>query len=217
MNSKNKKILVGLILIVIVIICMLGIILLKSSESTKNINAEINKIVEETNWPIDSVPIFYHDGIIVETPTEGNWSISFDSGIDYQELRKYLLELEDEDFSPDKSTGSKSPRLLYTSLSENGAKDIYWQGNKDDYTIRVYWALEGAVDKFNIPYSYNFNLILTKKIENNIAEISKDNEMKEEIENISGDLSGDLSGDELLEVSGDTIEKFSGNLSGDEF
>lgn len=216
MNSKSKKILAGLILMTVIIVCLLGIILLKRIESNKNTNDIITQIVEETNWPIDSVPIFYHDGISVETPAEGNWSISFDSGIDYQELREYLLELEAEDFLPDKSTGSQNPRLLYTSLSENAAKDIYWQGNKEEYIIRVFWALEGAVDEFNIPYSYNFDLILTKKLEDSKAEISSD-DTKQNYENDFKNISGDISGDISRYISGDSSGDISNDISKDEF
>ncbi|MBQ8299394.1 MAG: hypothetical protein IJX99_05980 [Clostridia bacterium] len=208
MNSKGKKILVVLVLIIIIVVCLLGIILLKKIESNESINDIIAQIVEETNWPIEDVPIFYHNDVIVEKPSEGNWSISFDSGIDYQELREYLLELEDEDFSPDKSTGSQSPRLLYTSLGENSAKDIYWQGNKESYTIRVHWALEGATDEFNVPYSYNFDLNLTKKIEDSKMEIPSD-DTKQTDENDFVELSGDISGDISGDVSGDVLDNTS--------
>lgn len=215
MYSNNKKILAFLVLITIIVVCLLGIILLGGIENTKSTNEIIDKIVEESSWPIEDVPIFYHEGMEIEKDKSGIWYISVDSGVMYQDVRNYLIKLYEEGFEANKKTGSQNPKLLRTSLSENSGYNLFWQGDKlEEYTIRTYWAKDGAVDEFNVPYGYNFKLILNKNIRTNELSGDVDNlDIKESdgdivvedegIDEISGEVSEDMT---MIDNSGEILE-----------
>lgn len=205
MNIEVRKLKVILILLIVVIISLLSILVLLSQKQNSEYMQLATKAVEGTKWPLEEVPLLVKEGITVKDLGEYTCQANVESGVTYEEVREYLIELYDDGFDPNSDYGSDNPKRLISSIEGTDITEITWIAQKDNYYVTVLWALEGAVNESNIPYEYNFDMNLfmsPSSTNNNQNEVIADellNEDEEHSGNIesSGEvnfLSGEQSG-----------------------
>ena len=155
-----KKLKIILFLLVVVIICFIGIIFISSKRNLQSSNSIFAKAVEGTKWPSGDIPLISKEGLYVEDFGEYTCQATIDSGVTYEEFRKYLIELYELGFRSTEEYGTENPNRLVESVIGTGITELTWIAEKDNYFITVLWAQEGAVNEFDIPYEYNFDMNL---------------------------------------------------------
>ena len=195
MNPKKSKAI--LVLLMIVIVSLVSINLLVSHRNNSRSNALIASAIEGTRWPIQDVPLLAKEGLKVEDYGEYNCQVSIPSGVTYDDIRGYLIQLYKGGFEPYEEYGSQNPNRLMPSSSAEHINEITWIAEKDNYYLMVMWAKEGATDELDMPYEYNLDMNLF--INPGITNFSWDEE--EETENnaidfgIIGSGESELSGE----------------------
>ena len=193
-------------LLIIVIIAFIGIRALNDMKKRIDINDTILKAVENTNWPVNDVPLISKENMVVNNLGEYNCEVNIPSGVTYDELRKYLIKLYDVGFIPYEELGSLDPNKMVPTSSAESVTEVSWIGQKDNYTINVLWAKDGAVDEFGIEYGFNLNINLFINPGN--TDFSKQDDIEIDNQNIESLEENNNSGE--LEVSGDVSEIISG-------
>lgn len=205
MNKDNiRKAQLFLILVAVVVVCITIILLLNSISIKQNENVMIEDALKSSAiWPND-VPILAKAGLVITDYGDNLTEETIDSGVTYSEFREYLIKLYKSGFEPDTNFDSSDPRRLNSSLDGLGISSVIWVGNKGDYNIAVYWAEEGAVNSYGMPYYYNFMATLTINSNDNISN-----------ENIQQQASGDIESEDINRISGDTVSGDIEQISGD--
>ena len=102
-----------------------------------------------------------------------------------------------------------NPNRLIPASSAESVTEVSWIGQKDNYTINVLWAKDGAVDEFGVEYGFNLDINLF--IDPGNIDFSKqdDSELNSgELENV--EIEENLDSGE--EISGDVVDIISGEL-----
>ncbi|MBQ9280559.1 MAG: hypothetical protein IJ215_05935 [Clostridia bacterium] len=158
MDKKRLKLI--FVLLIIVVVAFIALRILKAKRNSFNVDSLVTSAVEGTNWPINDVPLIAKEGLIVEDVGEYNCQASISSGVSYDEVRKYLIQLYNLGFNPYEEFGSLNPNRLVPAGSAQSLNEVSWMGQKDNYTISVLWARENSTDEFGIAYEFNLDVNL---------------------------------------------------------
>ena len=198
-------------LLVIVVIAFIGIRVLNGMKKKVDVNDTILKAVENTNWPVEDVPLISKDNLVVNNLGEYNCEARVSSGGTYEELRKYLIKLYDVGFKPYEDMGSVNPNRMISASSAEDINEVSWMGQKDNYTINVLWAKDGAVDDFGIEFGFNLDINLFINPGNTDSSMLDENKLNnqdlEVIEENIDSVELEVSGNEVNEVIINTEEQ----------
>lgn len=198
-------------LLVIVVIAFIGIRVLNGMKKKVDVNDTILKAVENTNWPVEDVPLISKDNLVVNNLGEYNCEARVSSGVTYEELRKYLIKLYDVGFKPYEDMGSVNPNRMISASSAEDINEVSWMGQKDNYTINVLWAKDGAVDDFGIEFGFNLDINLFINPGNTDSSMLDENKLNnqdlEVIEENIDSVELEVSGNEVNEVIINTEEQ----------
>lgn len=158
MHLKRLKII--FFLLIIVIICFIGIIFLTGERNVEIEDQIFENAIRGTMWPSGDIPLISKEGLKVEDFGEYTCQASIASGVTYEEFREYLIELYEIGFKPVSEFGSQNPKRLVNSIEDTDITELTWIAEMGNYSVTVLWAKEGAVNEFDIPYEYNFDMNL---------------------------------------------------------
>ena len=162
---NKKKLVAVFFLLIIVVVSFISLRVLNNMKRKIEVNETILKAVENTNWPVNDVPLISKGNLVVSNLGEYNCEAKITSGVSYDEVRKYLIKLYDIGFEPYEDLGSMNPNRLIPASSAESIKELSWIGQKDNYTINVLWAKEGATDDFGLEYTFNLEINLFINVE----------------------------------------------------
>ena len=181
-KMSKRRLAVIFVLLAIVVISILGISILRNKRDAFIRQQLIQEAVEGTNWPIEDVPLIGKKGLTVANFGDYTCEATIPSGVSYEDIRKYLIQLYHIGFRPDSDYGSENPNYLNSARNATHINEITWIAQKDNYYVTVLWGREGALDEFELPYEYNFDVNLF---------IKPGNVNKQEEQVQSGDLLGE--------------------------
>ena len=160
-NKKYFKIIGALLIFVFILVIL--IMALLSAQNNISKNEIITSVLEDTNWPINDVPMIVKNGISVSGDLTNIYDVSCSDEVTYPEIRSYLIELYNSGFKPVEAFGCQNPNNLKTSIDDAKQKELLWIAEKDNYTVSILWAQKGALNELGTEYEYNFEMNLFVK------------------------------------------------------
>ena len=179
MTQKRLKVI--LVLIFVAIIAILGIYILSVMKRASTKSSIISSVIEGTKWPIKDVPLLAKEGMKVEDDGDYNCQVTISSGVTYEDLREYLIELYQKGFRPYEEYGSLDPNRLVVGSGASEINNLVWMGEKENYVVNVIWAREGVTDDSGLEFPFNFDMNLFIKPSNSASTNATSQNSKEAI------------------------------------